>query len=186
VAATPTLTATPIIVTATALPSPIPVATSAPVVETKLAEPAQPTLISLIQPTTNAAPANASLVTTGTPNVKLLYDKSAFNVLNSSSNPMSLVGITFRSTNGTWDARKWGPSIYINLPVANCLRLRDASSGQHTPPAACVNHIYGLIEVGISAMFWVNADHFDVLRGDQTLATCDTAVGECDLYIPLA
>ena len=128
----------------------------------------------------------ASSITSGTPNVKLIYDKVSFNVLNQSNQVLSLASVTFRSISGTWDARNWGPSIYISLPIANCLRLRDASSGQHTPPAVCANHIYGLIEVGITAMFWVNTDHFDVIHNDQTIATCDTAAGECDVYIPLA
>ena len=79
-----------------------------------------------------------------------------------------------------------GPSIYIKLPAANCLRLRDASAGQQNPPAACAKPIYGLQVVGTTAMFWVNTDHFDVVRDDQTIATCDTSAGECDVYIPLA
>ncbi|MEP6987466.1 MAG: hypothetical protein ABI970_17815 [Chloroflexota bacterium] len=184
--ATVTPTATAIIITVTPLPSPIPVVTSTTlVVQTSV--PAQPTLISLFQSTpVSVLPTNTSAITNGTPNVKLLYDKAAFNVLNQSNYAMSLAGVTFRSTSGTWDARKWGPSIYISLPVANCLRLRDASSGQHTPPAVCSNHIYGLIEIGKPAMFWVNTDHFDVIHNDQTIATCDTSAGECDVYIPLA
>ncbi len=181
---TPTMTA--FVVTATSLPSPIPVITSTPIAVTQISAPVQPTVISLLQPSPNAAlVANTSAITNSTPNVKLLYDKAAFNVLNQTDHSMSLAGVTFRSTSGMWDARSWGPSIYISLPAANCLRLRDASSGQHTPPAACANHLYGLIEVGKTVMFWVNTDHFDVIRNDQTIATCDTAAGECDVYIPL-
>ena len=184
--AIPTRTVTPIVVTATALPTSVPVVTDTPPTATQISEPLQPTLISLALTTPGGVTPNAIPITNGVPNLKLIYDKASFNVLNQSDHSMSLAGVTFRSTSATWDARKWGPSIYINLPVANCLRLRDSSSSQHTPPAVCANHIYGLIEVGPTAMFWINTDHFDVIRNDQTLATCDTSAGECSVYIPLA
>ncbi|MBI1277895.1 MAG: hypothetical protein GC179_07185 [Anaerolineaceae bacterium] len=183
--ATPTPTMTPIVVTATALPTSIPVATNAPLADTQIPEPAQPTLISLAVTTPITAVPNTSSIPSGAPNVKLLFDKASFNLLNQSDYTISLAGVTFRSTSGTWDARKWGPSIYINLPAANCLRLRDSSSNLHTPPAVCANHIYGLIEVGPTAMFWANTDHFDVVHNDQTIATCETSSGECDVYIGL-
>ena len=183
---TVTPTMTPIVVTATSASTSIPVATNVPLANTQIPEPAQPTLISLAVTTPSTATPNTNPIVNSTPNVKLIYDKASFNVLNLSDHPMSLAGITFRSTSGTWDARKWGPSIYTNLPVANCLRLRDASSGQHTPPAVCANRIYGLIEVGSTAMFWANTDYFDVVRNDQTIATCDTSSGECSVHVPLA
>lgn len=183
--ATPTPTATPIIVTATFIPTALPVAANTSIANTQIPEPPQPTLISLVQPTAGAATPNTQPVTGGVPNVKLLYDKASFNVLNQTDHQLSLAGVTFRSTSGTWDARKWGPSIYISLPAANCLRLRDSSSSQHTPPASCANHIYGLIEVGSTAMFWVKTDHFEVMQNDQIIANCDTSAGECDIYVPL-
>lgn len=182
---TVTPTMTPIVVTATSAPTSIPVATNVSLANTQLPEPAQPTLISLAVTTLDTLTPNADPIVNSTPNVKLLYDKASFNVLNQSDHPLSLAGVTFRSISGTWDARKWGPSIYINLPVANCLRLRDASSSQHTPPTVCANHIYGLIEVGSTAMFWANTDHFDVVRNDQMIATCETSSSECDIYIGL-
>ncbi len=185
--ASPTITPTmtPIVVTATSAPTSIPVVANVLPTDTQLPEPAQPTLISLAVTTQSAVTSNAKPITNGVPNIKLIYDKASFNVLNQSDHPMSLVGVTFRSTSGMWDAQKWGPSIYINLPVANCLRLRDSGSSQHTPPPTCANHIYGLIEVGPAAMFWANTDHFDVVRNDQTIATCETSSGECDVYIGL-
>ncbi len=185
VPATATPTITPVILTATALPTSVPAVTNSPVGSSPISIPIQPTVISLLQPTSNVVATSLISNSINTPNVTLLYDKAVFNLINHSDHAMSLVGITFRSSSGLWDAQKWGPSIYNNLPIANCLRLRDASSGRHTPSAVCANHIYGLIEVGTSAMFWVNTDHFDVVLNDQTIATCDTAAGECDLFIPL-
>ena len=185
--ASPTLTPTmtPIIMTATSLTISSPVVFSSSVPNTQIPTPAQPTLISLALTTPSVATPNPNPLMNGTPNVKLLYDKASFNLLNLSDHSMSLYGVTFRSSSGTWDAKKWGPSIYTSLPAANCLRLRDASSGQHTPPAICANHIYGLIEVGATAMFWANTDYFDVMHNDQIIATCDLSFGECSVYIPL-
>jgi hypothetical protein len=97
---------------------------------------------------------------------------------------LSLEGVTFQSASGTWDARQWGPSIHNSLPANQCLRLRDATAGQRTPPSPCVDHLYGLIEVGASALFWVNTPEFTVWWQGQVITTCATSGSVCSVFIP--
>lgn len=182
----PTVTAAPspaptMQITNTAIPSP-----AAGMISTAITEPVQPTLINLIRtPDTVTTPNNSGAISISdqAPNARLIYDTVSFNVLNQYGGTLSLIGVSFRSTSGTWDARSWGPSIYTSLPNAKCLRLRDATAGQRNPPQPCQNQIYGLIEVGKPAMFWVNAETFEVIRDNRTLATCQIADGQCDIYI---
>lgn len=182
----PTATVTPspaptVQITHTPIPSPV-----TELISTEAPQPAQPTLIELLRtPDGVTTTQSDSPISDGNtqPNTRLIYDAVSFNVVNQSGGTLSLVGVTFRSTSGTWDARSWGPSIYTSLPNAKCLRLRDASAGQRNPPQPCINQIYGLIEVGKPAMFWVNSDTFEVIRDNQTLATCKITDGMCDIYI---
>ena len=118
-----------------------------------------------------------------TTNARLMYDGVSFTLLNESGGVLSLEGISFRSGGGSWDARNWGPSLYASLPADRCLRLRDASAGQRQPPAPCVNKIYGLIEVGNTAFFWINVEQFEVVRDGEVIATCRVAADECPIYI---
>lgn len=117
-------------------------------------------------------------------NVLLMYDGATFTVLNQDTRKLSFEGVFFRSSAGEWEARRWGPSLYNSLPAGMCLRLRDSSVGQRNPPAPCVSKIYGLQEVGIPAMFWRNADRFDVVRSGQVIASCVVADQQCSIYIP--
>lgn len=116
-------------------------------------------------------------------NVLLLYDDAAFTVLNQDTRTVSLEGVVFRSGSGEWDARTWGTTLYNSLPPRNCLRLRDAASGQRQPPASCAN-LYGLQLVGTKALFWIRTENFDVLRGGEVIATCEVVATSCLIYIP--
>jgi hypothetical protein len=115
-------------------------------------------------------------------NLHLMYDNVSFTLRSESDDILSLEGMSFRSDGGSWDARGWGPSIYTSLPSDRCLRLRDASAGQRQPPAPCVNKIYGLIEVGSPAFFWINVEQFMVIYNGEVIATCEVAAGECAVH----
>ena len=155
------LTATPVPPSATPIPpTPIPpTATSIP------PTPIPPTPIP-------AQPANALF----------MWDDVSFTAINIGAGSLSLVGVTFDSSRGFWDARDWGPSLYNSVPQRDCLRLRDSTAGQRNPPSEC-GDLYGLILVGPSAIFWRGADSFDVVRDGQVIATCPSAAGRCEVYI---
>ena len=200
--------ATPVVVTATPIPLttvavallPMPTATSpAPtaVLAAPTAEQVQLTAIMFASPTEASVPELPSAVfpsaTTppenppaqaAAPNVVLMYDAVSFTLLNQAGRTLSLEGVIFRSAAGEWEARRWGPSIYNSLPDRMCLRLRDAAVGQRQPPAACVNKIYALQEVGTVAFFWKASDRFEVVQNGQVIASCATAEGQCSVALP--
>jgi hypothetical protein len=195
------VTPTPVIVTATPIPATATavlaanVAASAtpvppmPVPATPASPPptdVPPTVLPLAQPTATQPPIQLSPVgeTPGSPqqpasgNALLMYDDVSFTVLNQGNSNLSMVGVVFRSKNGEWDARKWGPSLYDRLPPGYCLRLRDLAAGKRQPPPSC-GKLFGLIEVGSAALFWMKVDSFDVVRDGQTIATCQIADKQC-------
>jgi hypothetical protein len=172
---TPTPAPTIIVVTATTLPpentqipptlTSIPILAPTDAVQTPL--PISDTVTNLPQPT----PAKG--------NILVFYDEVSFTLQNQSVQKVSLDGIVFRSTAGQWEARTWGPGVYNALPAGECLRLRDATVGQRQPPSPCRNHIFGLQEVGTSALFWIGVDQFDVLHNETIIATCLIADTTC-------
>ncbi len=176
-----TLSATPL---PTDMPTDTPIAASAPtLLPTQTMIPPTATVIAaVILPTT--VPTVPTVTSSPPPvNVLLLYDNVSFTLHNRSGQTLSLEGVMFRSAHGTWDARNWGPSLYVSLPDNNCLRLRDASTGNRQPPSVCGN-LYGLQLVGTSALFWLNTDSFDVVRNGAVIATCPTDHESCGVHIP--
>jgi len=169
----PTATPQPTLVVVTATPEMIPSQTTAPTNSPTLTPLAVPTLLPISQPELTLVPSN----------ILLLYDEVSFTLRNQSDQAVSLEGITFRSPAGQWEARDWGPGVYINVPAGKCLRLRDATVGQRQPPAPCRDQIYGLQEVGTSALFWIGVESFDVLRGGEVIAGCRIADGSCSINV---
>jgi hypothetical protein len=158
----------------------MPTATTVPV--TDVPNPTETT----IPPTNTAEPSSTPIPAqpTAVPNVLLMYDDVSFTLLNQAGSTISLEGIIFRSNGGQWEARKWGPSVYNSLPADKCLRLRDSTVGNRQPPAPCRNQIYGLIEVGNSAFFWIGVDSFDVVYNDLVIATCKVSDQNCAIAVP--
>ena len=135
-------------------------------------EPIIPTATEIIVPTA-----------TQIANITLLWDNDSFTVLNAAGQKMSLEGVVFQSSSGSWLASQWGNTIYNALPTAKCVRLRDASVGNRQPPAPCANNIWGLMQVGRTAFFWKDVSSFDVMLNGTLLTTCEVAAGTCGIYI---
>ncbi len=179
---TPPVTATEIAI----IPSSTPDATtSTPAMdasETPL--PASATPQSL--PTRTPLPPTATLIPATdapAPNVILLYDDVSLTVYNDTQQTLSLDGVQFLSNSRRWNATQWGASLAAALPADNCLRMRDATSGNRQPPAICGN-LLGFMQVGGSALFWLEGSTFDVQYNGETLITCDTTATRCPVYIP--
>jgi hypothetical protein len=117
------------------------------------------------------------------PNVRVLYDEVSLTVVNQSGGLLSLVGVSFVSAAGRWDASQWGGRVHDRVPNGYCLRMRDASVGQRTPPAECVG-IFGLMEVGSTVMFWRGVEQFTMEQNNNVIATCSAISRMCDVYLP--
>lgn len=178
---TPTFTVSPTD-TALILPTDTPSATSPLTVsDTPIPTPTEIRLPTI--PPTEVPSPEPVLIATPVPNLRLLYDDVSFTVHNFNAGTFSLAGVVFQSASGVWDAAMWGTTLYNSLPANNCLRLRNVESGQRQPPRVCGN-LYGLQLVGTSALFWIHTPTFDVLKNGDVIATCDTAAGECLIYVP--
>ena len=135
-------------------------------------------------PTQTSVPPTATPTQTPAPpdNVLLIFDDVAFTLLNQSGRTLSFSNVRFQSAVGGWNAVQWGESLAASLPANNCLRLRDATSGERQPPAICGN-LYGFQLVGSTALFWLGVESFEVLNGGVVIATCSTATDTCPIYI---
>lgn len=132
---------------------------------------------------TNPPPTATDPPATTPPNVILLFDDVAFTIYNDTQQTLSLAGVQFRSENRRWDATDWGAGLAASFPSDNCLRMRDATTGNRQPPAICGN-LLGFVEVGGSALFWLEGDTFEVRQNGTWLATCNTARDRCPVHIP--
>lgn len=169
---TPVPTETPTVIVSPTL-SPTPEATTIEFIPPSPTEP-------IIQPT---AAVEVVVNQLEDPNVLLIWDSVSFTLVNSAGEVVSLENVKFRSDNGKWDARDWGPSVYTRLPDDNCLRMRYISASPRNPPGEC-GKLFGLIEVGDSALFWLNTAEFQVQLKKEVLATCNTDAGQCAVFIP--
>ncbi|MBC8099937.1 MAG: hypothetical protein H7Y11_10890 [Armatimonadetes bacterium] len=181
----PSATDTPI-VTLEPLPSSTPTMTVEllPSITPMLSDTPAPTQQSepTLPPTTipEATPTLASVPTTP-PNTLLIYDDVAFTVVNASGATLSLQGVRFRSGSNEFRANQWANA--DSIPNNNCVRMRDAAAGARTPPAECRN-LLSLLEVGGSALFWLNTPSFEVVKRGEVLAVCSTDTDRCAVYIP--
>lgn len=115
-------------------------------------------------------------------NLTLLWDEVSFTLYNRSGAMLNISDVSFRSSNGNWMASQWGVALSDSVPANNCLRMRDVSSNNRQPPALCGN-LLGFQLVGGSALFWLNVPSFEVLDGGVVVATCETASGECGIFV---
>lgn len=177
-------TATPT-ATFTLTPSEI-AATATPLVATETPSVATATPITLVPSPSALPPLDATAPTvpqSGAPNARLFIDDASFTVLNLSGRTLSLLGVVFTSASGRWEARSWGPSLHDRLPDGDCLRIRDMAAGRRSPPPEC-GDLFGLIEVGASALFWREVESFEVQVNGAVIATCPLSAPTCDVFIP--
>lgn len=167
----------PTVVVVTATPQP----TSAPeVVPASDTTSAQATLTPIVLDASPQPTVPIDIASLNQGNVLLMYDDVSFTLRNQGTDILSLSGVVFQSTNGYWEARDWGPSVYVSVPEGECLRLRDQMAGNRNPPAACRGeNLYGLQLVGSNAFFWLGVESFDVMKNGQVIATCPTSQETC-------
>lgn len=139
-----------------------------------------PTTAPTIQPTAESTTAPVA-TNSPSPNVLLIYDNVSFSLVNTSGRRLSLDNVTFQSGSRIWESLAWAN--HRRIPNGNCMRIRDASVSNRNPPGEC-SELLSLILIGGSAMFWTEADTFDVLQGSQVIATCTTDTDRCAIYIP--
>ena len=168
----------------------IPLSPSHTAVEAQAVNPTEPAILpsptELPRSATPNPPTATPVPPTDTPpppaNVILLQDDASFTFYNQSGGMLDISNISFRSSNGSWDALNWGPSLAANLPDDNCLRVRDITTGERQAPQIC-GSLFGFQLVGASALFWLNVDSYEVLSDGQVIAVCQTSAETCPVFI---
>jgi hypothetical protein len=173
-------------------PTPAPTSTSTPVPTST------PTRVRTSTPApTRTATAEATPV--GEYNLRLIYDKEQFLLVNTSDVPLDVSQLVFEQqlSDGsvrTFEAREWEHSGIAVPPTEmtaqGCYQLVTAEGTQALPANDICPHFLGWFSTGIvSRYFWI-ADSpgasFVVRRtSDPTqLATCSVDAGECEMYLP--
>jgi|GEM_PF-2953958 len=180
-AAPPTNTPTDLPPTDT--PTDLPATAVPTLVSTDLPATLAPTLAPTDTPPTSAPtdPVIVDAAPTVAPNVTLFYDQDSFTILNGSGSRISLDGLVFRGETVAWDIAPFG-GLMKALPNNKCLRLRDATVGNRTPPSECGSQMYGFLEIGPTAIFW-RGTQFEVVHDDNVIATCEVAAKTCPIYV---
>lgn len=132
------------------------------------------------QPTADTSASTSNETAAQEPNIRMFFDNRSFTIRNQGGGRKSLIGVTFYSDEGRWDASQWGP-IHEKFTNKDCLRMRDVSTGQQSPPSECQD-LLALLLVGPEVIFWRDEDGFHVERSGVELGVC--TISPCDLYLP--
>jgi hypothetical protein len=201
VAAQPSATPT-VVPTTTPTPTPTRTAQATPV----------PTTTPTITPTRTA---QATKVPTSTPaptstrtaqatqvhpnNLKLIYDKDQFLLINTSDAPLDVSQLLFEQVLAdgsvrTFEASEWQRTGIVVPPTEmtarGCYQLVTAEGTQTVPDGDLCAHFLGWFSTSVvRRYFWISdtpGASFVVRRTGDTapLATCSVDAGECDAYLP--
>lgn len=132
------------------------------------------------QPTADTGASTSNNTAAQEPNIRMFFDNRSFTIRNQGGGRKSLMGVTFYSDEGRWDASQWGP-IHEKLTNKDCLRMRDVNTGQQNPPSEC-QELLALLLVGPEVIFWRDDDGFRVERNGVEVGVCTQS--PCDLYLP--
>jgi hypothetical protein len=137
-------------------------------------------------PETTAAPTAGA--GGGTDAVILRYDGDSLMLLNRSGGTVDVSGLIFVQTRAdgsrlTFDSRRWegGSRPTYALPSGDCFQVFRSDIGQIGKPDEC-NIRHSWESVTFPRWFWVSSQPeavFEVRRGDDVLAVCSIAAGEC-------
>jgi hypothetical protein len=141
----------------------------------------------------------AEATAAGEDNLRLIYDKEQFLLINTSDAPLDVSQLVFEQelTDGsvrTFEAKEWERAGIVVPPTAmtaqGCYQLVTAQGTQAVPADDICPHFLGWYSTGIeSRYFWIANDSgasFVVRRASDTapLATCSVDAGECEVYLP--
>ncbi|MBN8593873.1 MAG: CAP domain-containing protein [Anaerolineae bacterium] len=116
------------------------------------------------------------------PDISLLYDARSLFLVNSSSGTVNLSGISITGNGRTLTLERWAQFAgNLNLgafPAGSCLQAEQ--SGTNAAAPGLCRLVRSIVEYQPGQVFWAN-NSFTVMRGSQTLATCDPTAGRCEV-----
>lgn len=133
------------------------------------------------QPTTMPA---ATAVLSGLADVLLIYNRNTLTLINSSSQPVDLRGLTLAGEAGNLTAERWQHVSSFPLeafPAGQCLKVNRAGTAE-AAPTSC-RSVRSIVDLTPERVFWTQGS-FAVQKDSTLLATCDAAAGQCAVNLP--
>lgn len=141
-----------------------------------------------VSATATSAPTQVAAAVDDDAQIQLIYDADTFILLNRSSEPADISGITFVQTveggrprefpTTRWDG---GGASLDALPPGDCFQIFTINVLVQDTPAMCtVRHKWD--QASEPRWFWVNDDPdtvFEIVRGEQIIGECRVGDGEC-------
>lgn len=168
--------------------------------------PAQPTAPPAVQPTaapgvapatpvpqiaaTNTPPGQpasapaASTVVSGPADILLIYSRNTLTLVNSSSQPVNLIGLTLTGQAGSLTIERWQRVASFPIeafPAGQCLKVNRASTAE-AAPTSC-RSVRSIVDLTPERVFWAQGS-FTIQKDSTVLATCDAAAGQCAVNLP--
>lgn len=131
---------------------------------------------------------DSNLVNTETSSggLRLVLNGTSVTVLNASTQPLNLVGISFESDNGLLGISAWESSSLTRplsaFPAGDCLQVWAVGGNLEDKAEGC-RYRHAWIAVGDGKQFWQNVTTFRVMQGGQLLATCEARVPVCEVSL---
>ncbi len=146
-----------------------------------------PTVVA-VQPTATPLPAATStpvaVVASGVEDVVLVYTRNALVLLNSSSTPVDLRGLTIGGAAGSVTAERWAQVSGFPVeafPAGHCLKVQQGGTNDASP-STC-RFVRSVIDVSAGRVFW-SSGTFTVQKNGVTLANCEASAGRCGVDLP--
>jgi hypothetical protein len=120
------------------------------------------------------------------PDFAIIYDDATLTVVVVADATLDLTGVVLSGGETTLPLSRWAAVTDLDisaLPSGHCVQAwswLDAES--HSAPSDCRIR-RSVITISPDEFFWTRGD-FQVLRNDQTLATCSADLGRCEVRLP--
>lgn len=179
-----------------AAPTPVPAQpTVPPAAPTTVVSAAQPTTVAV--QTANPSPVAPLVAATNTPqpqaipatpsgpiDIALVYTRSSLTLVNASSQPVNLTGLTLTGQAGSLTTERWQRVASFPIeafPPGQCLQVIRSGTSD-AAPSTC-KQVRSIVTLTPERVFWVQGS-FTVQKDSTMLATCDAAAGQCAINLP--
>lgn len=120
-------------------------------------------------------------------NVLVIYDSLSLNVLNNSSGPLDLSGLSLVKGNIVLTASQW-ESPWLNVPLnafpaQDCLRVWAWNETVEPPAPPNCRYQRSVVYVDPEHLFWTDGQ-FEVRWQGAVVATCDAQTKQCAVSLP--
>jgi uncharacterized protein YkwD len=140
------------------------------------------TAVPTLQPTSVPLVFATPVPGAASPDVSLLYDDRSLFLVNTTGGTVNLNGMSIVGSGRTLTLERWAQFAgNLNLgayPAGHCLQAEQ--SGTNAAAPGLCRSVRSVVEYQPGQVFWASGP-FTVMRGNQTLATCQPTAGRCEV-----